>query len=79
MTPVLLETHEYVNQNQIEKLKRMDRLMFDCWRAGYKRGKILERALEIESSTTSDDIEIYFKNMFTRELSPDSIYLKKTD
>ncbi len=78
MTPVLLETHEYVNPNQIEKLKRMDRLMFDCWRAGYKRGKILERALEIESSTTSDDIEIYFKNMFTRELSPDSIYLKKT-
>lgn len=78
-TPALLETHEYVNSNQIEKLQRMDRLMFDCWRAGFKRNKILERALEIESSTTEADIEIYFKNMFTRELSPDSIYLKKSD
>ncbi|AJT61173.1 hypothetical protein [Vibrio phage XZ1] len=78
MTPALLETHEYVNHNQIEKLQQMDRLMFDCWRAGYKRGKILELALSIESSTTEADIEIYFKNMFTRELSADSIYLKKT-
>ncbi|AGN30361.1 hypothetical protein VPFG_00364 [Vibrio phage nt-1] len=75
-TPALLESHEYVHPNQVEKLKQMDRLMFDCWRAGYKRGKILELALSIESSTTSDDIEIYFKNMFTRELSSDSIYLK---
>ena len=73
----LLETHEYVHPNQVEKLKEMDRLMFDCWRAGYKRSKILELAQAIESNTTEDDVQIYFRNMFKRELSSDSIYLVK--
>ena len=74
-----LEIREYVRLNQIEKLKQMDKLMFDCWRAGYKRSKILELAQKIESSTTEEDVQIYFRNMFTRELSSVSIYLKKTE
>ncbi|CAM0018230.1 hypothetical protein VPHD527_0377 [Vibrio phage D527] len=76
-TMSLLETREYVHSNQVEKLKEMDKLMFDCWRKGYKRSKILELAQKIESNTTEDDVQIYFRNMFTRELSSDSIYLKK--
>lgn len=67
----LLETHEYVHPNQLIKLRKMDRLMFDCWRSGYKRTKILELAQQIESNITSDDITIFFKDMFTRELSVD--------
>lgn len=76
-TPALLESHAYVHQNQIEKLNKMDKLMFDCWRLGYKRIKILPLAQEIESSTTEDDVAIYFKNMFSRELSDKAIYLKR--
>lgn len=72
----LLEQHEYVNLQKVEKLEKMDRLMFDCWRKGYKRDKIVELAQKIESQTTRDDVAIYFRNMFTRELSSDSIYLK---
>ncbi|CAM0065110.1 hypothetical protein VPHF86_0292 [Vibrio phage F86] len=71
----LLETHEYVHSNQVEKLKQMDRLMFDCWRKGYKRVKVLELAQQIESNITSDDVAIFFRKMFNRELSPDRIYL----
>ncbi|AUG88449.1 hypothetical protein PQC39_gp085 [Vibrio phage Vp_R1] len=77
MTPVLLETHEFVNQSQIDKLKEMDKLMFDSWRLGYKRSKILELVQAIEPSTTSNCVGVYFKNMFTRELSDSAIYLEK--
>lgn len=61
--------------NELEK--KMDKLMFDCWRKGYKRAKILELAQQIESNTTSDCVQIYFKRMFMRELSDKAIYLKR--
>ncbi|MFS1427245.1 hypothetical protein LMH73_008795 [Vibrio splendidus] len=75
--PVLLQSHAYIHPNQIKKLNRMDKLMFDCWRLGYKRSKILPLAQEIESSTTEDDVGVYFRNMFVRELSSRAHYLVK--
>ncbi|WPH64760.1 hypothetical protein [Vibrio phage vB_VpaP_SJSY21] len=77
MVPVLLETHEFISQGQLDKLKEMDKLMFDSWRLGYKRSKILELAQAIEPSTTSNCVGVYFKNMFTRELSVSALYLEK--
>lgn len=68
VTPVLLKSHEYVNQNQIEKLRKMDQLMFECWKSGFKIGKILELAVCIEPLTTEDDVKIYFRGMLEREL-----------
>jgi hypothetical protein len=53
----------------------MDRLMYDCWRAGYKMPKILEKAQLLESQITRDDVEIHFRIMFDRELSDQRIYL----
>ncbi|MDK9790660.1 hypothetical protein [Vibrio sp. D431a] len=74
-TPALWQPHEFVNENQLSKLSEMDRLMFDCWRKGLKRRDILDLAKEIESSTTEEDVSLYFKAMFDRELSPKSKYL----
>lgn len=76
MTPTLLEAHEIPNPNQLDKLKQMDKLMFQCWRLGYKRSKILELAQNIEPSTTIDCVGVYFKNMFDREFSTERLYLE---
>jgi len=55
----------------------MDKLMFDCWRAGHKMPKILEKAQQLESQITVDDIVIHFRNMFERELGLTPKYLRK--
>lgn len=68
VTPVLLEFHEYVHQNQIEKLREMDQLMVECWKRGLKMKKILPLAVCIEPLTTESDIQIYFRDMLEREL-----------
>ncbi|WP_210498269.1 hypothetical protein [Vibrio crassostreae] len=77
LTPSLLESHEHIHSNQIEKLNRMDRLMFDCWREGLKRKDILPLAQEIESGTSEADVGVYFRRMFRRELSNDAKYLSR--
>lgn len=54
---------------------QLDKLMFDCWRAGFKTPKILERAKQIDPNITEAEVQQQFKVTFERELSEDSIYL----
>lgn len=60
-----------------EKEQKLDRLMFDCWRKGLKHRDILDMALEIDSTITSEQVKEAFKEMFTRELSDKAVYLEK--
>ena len=59
----------------IGKEEELDKLMFDCWRAGHKYPMILELAQKVESQISKEDIVIYFKNMFMRELGLTPKYL----
>ncbi|MGR5451399.1 hypothetical protein ACP3V3_16905 [Vibrio sp. PNB22_3_1] len=62
--PVLWESHEVVPASQNDKLKRMDRLMYDCWRQGLKRSNILALAQAIESATTEEDVALFCCDVF---------------
>lgn len=74
--PELWRSHAYVNLNQVSAAQKMDELMFESWRKGLKRKDILPLAQEICLNTTDEDVSIYFKHMFERELSDNAKYLK---
>lgn len=74
-TPELWRSHALIHSNQISAAEKMDELMFKCWRKGLKRKEILPLAQEICSNTTDEDVSIYFKHMFERELSDKAKYL----